>query len=82
MLAVFACAVAVAGDAATGFDLSFGGESAVACPTQPNPKRHQPHQAPHSSPARPKTRRPAHTHQPSGHPAPNADPTNPSVDSG
>ena len=49
---------------------------------QPNPKRHQPHQAPHSSPARPKTRRPAHTHQPSGHPAPNADPTNPSVDSG
>ena len=49
---------------------------------QPNPKRHQPHQAPHSSPARPKTRRPAHTHQPSGPPAPNADPTNPSVDSG
>ena len=27
--------------------------------------------APHTSTARPKTRRPAHTHQPSGHPAPN-----------
>ena len=28
---------------------------------------------------RPKTRRPAYTHQPSGHPAPTADPTSPSV---
>ena len=49
---------------------------------QPNPKRHQPAPAPHPNPARPKTRRPAYTHQPSGHPAPTADPTNPSVDSG
>ena len=49
---------------------------------QPNPTRHQPAPAPHSSPARPKTRRPAHTHQPSGHPAPTVDPTSPSVDSG
>ena len=36
----------------------------------------------HSNSTRPKTRRPAHTHQPSGHPAPTADPTSPSVDSG
>ena len=49
---------------------------------QPNPTRHQPAPAPHPNPARPKTRRPAHTHQPSGHPAPTADPTSPSVDSG
>ena len=49
---------------------------------QPNPTRHQPAPAPHPNPARPKTRRPAHTHQPSGQPAPTADPTSPSVDSG
>ena len=49
---------------------------------QPNPTRHQPAPAPHPNPARPKTRRPAYTHQPSGHPAPTADPTSPSVDSG
>ena len=49
---------------------------------QTHPTRHQPAPAPHPNPARPKTRRPAHTHQPSGHPAPTADPTSPSVDSG
>ena len=49
---------------------------------QTHPTRHQPAPAPHPNPARPKTRRPAYTHQPSGHPAPTADPTSPSVDSG
>ena len=45
----------------------------VPCAAQPNPKRHQPATAPNPDHTRPKTRRPAHTHQPSGHPAPNAE---------
>ncbi len=49
---------------------------------QPHPTRHQPAPAPHTSLARPKTRRPAHPHQPCGQPAPTVDPTNPSVDPG
>ena len=49
---------------------------------QPNPTRHQPATTPNPDHTRPKTRQPAQTHQPSSHPAPTADPTNPSVDSG
>ena len=63
-------------------------------PTRPPPGEHQrPTSAPQSSDTPNRLRnaayahdlghaRPTHTHQPSGHPTPTADPTNPSVDPG
>ena len=53
-----------------------------AAQPQAPPTRHKPRTPVPHAPKRTKTPRPAHTHQPSGPPAPNADPTNPSVDSG